>query len=160
MARSALFGLILLLSVGSRPAIAGESDCIGLAWPITGSLQRPYAPTGAYAGHWGIDIEADLGSAVRAAAAGQVSFAGVVAGNLTVTIDHGGGLRTSYSYLDERSVSAGTWLGSGAVVGHSGSPHNMPGLHFSVRVEGVYVDPVQWLGCHAYQPSRALRLVG
>ncbi len=160
MARSVLFVLILVLSVGSRPAVAGEVDCVGLAWPVTGSLLRPYAPIGTYAGHWGIDLAAEPRSAVRVAAAGRVSFAGVVAGNLTVTVDHGGGLRTSYSYLDERSVSAGTWLGSGAVVGHSGSPHDEPGLHFSVRVEGVYVDPLKWLGCHAYQPGRALRLVG
>lgn len=154
--------LCALLLLGLTPSLAGADNpqCVGLAWPVRGEVIAPYAPSGRYAGHWGIDIGAESGSVVRAAASGRVTFAGDVAGNRTVTIDHGGGLRTSYSYLDERSIGAGSWIEAGEQVGISGSPHSTPGLHFSVRVSGAYVDPLGWIGCQTYEPARALRLVG
>lgn len=160
MPRFVMFCALLLLALISAPAVAESPPCVGLRWPVAGDVIAPYAPQGRYAGHWGIDIAAGSGSMVGAAASGRVTFAGDVAGNRTVTIDHGGGLRTSYSYLDERSVRAGSWIEPGETVGRSGSPHASPGLHFSVRVSGAYVDPLAWLGCQTYEPARALRLVG
>ncbi len=160
MPRLVMFCAILLLTLVPSSAVAETLPCVGLKWPVAGEVIAAYAPSGRYAGHWGIDIGTESRSEVRAAASGRVTFAGDVAGNRTVTIDHGGGLRTSYSYLDERLVRAGSWIDSGQPVGKSGSPHATPGLHFSVRVSGTYVDPLAWLGCQAYQPARALRLVG
>lgn len=160
MPRFAIFCALVMVTLIPSPAIGESPPCVGLRWPLAGEVIAPYAPAGRYAGHWGIDIGSESRSVVRAAAAGRVSFAGEVVGNRTVTIDHGGSLRTSYSYLEERSVTAGSWIEQGAPVGMSGSPHASPGLHFSVRVSGAYVDPLDWLGCHTYEPARALRLVG
>ena len=160
MPRFVTFFALLLLALTPVAAVAENPQCVGLAWPVSGEVIAPYAPSGRYAGHWGIDIGTEPRSVVRAAASGRVTFAGDVAGNRTVTIDHGGGLRTSYSYLEERSVGAGSWIERGEPVGRSGSPHATSGLHFSVRVSGAYVDPLAWLGCQTYQPARALRLVG
>ena len=160
MPRFVMFCALLLLALIPSSAVADSPPCVGLARPVVGDVIAPYAPSGRYGGHWGIDIGTEFGSVVRAAASGRVTFAGDVAGNRTVTIDHGGGLRTSYSYLDERSVRAGSWTERGDPVGRSGSPHALPGLHFSVRVFGTYVDPIAWLGCQPYEPARALRLVG
>ena len=67
----------------------------------------PFAPVGRYEGHWGLDLAARYGSPVRAAGAGIVTFAGSVAGMRSVTIDHGGGLRSSVSYLSEILVETG-----------------------------------------------------
>ena len=65
---------------------------VGLACliaPVTGSQTAPFAPEGAYAGHWGVDFTAAEGSAVKAPLSGTVSFAGSVAGMQTVTIEQG-----------------------------------------------------------------------
>ncbi len=76
--------------------------------PVPGSVVAPFAPAGRYEGHWGIDLAARYGSPVRASGSGVVTFAGSVAGMRSVTIDHGGGLRSSVSYLSEILVEAGT----------------------------------------------------
>lgn len=156
-----LFFIVLSLSlllVAASPS-GGTANCVGIDWPVSGPVIGPFAPSGRYAGHWGIDIAATPGTAARAAAPGRVTFSGTVVDNLTVTIDHGGGLKTSYSYLDDRAVSAGTWVLAGATVGTTGTPHEIDALHFSVRVDGDYVDPGRWLVCQRYEPVRALRLV-
>lgn len=146
--------IVLLLA----PAPVAATSCPGLALPIEGEILRPYAPTGPYAGHWGIDIAATEGSAVGAADDGTVSFAGEVAGVKSVTVDHGGGLRTSYSYLSQIGVRRGQWVPEGATVGYSGLDHDLAAIHFSVRVGDVYQDPQRWLGCLSV-PHPALSLV-
>ena len=155
--------VLLMMIIGSL-AITGRSvssaePCVGLQWPVSGPVVAGFQPINRYEGHWGIDIEVGPGTVVRAAAPGQVTFAGVVVANQTVTLDHGGGLKTSYSYLSETSVVRGQWLRPGDVIGASGEAHGSDSVHLSVRINGTYVDPVGWFGCHTYQPRRALRLV-
>jgi len=58
---------------------------------------------------------------VVAVAAGIVTFAGSVAGRLSVTVHHGGGVRTSYSYLSAASVTLGEVVTAGTVLGSPGS---------------------------------------
>lgn len=115
--------------------------------PVPGELTAPFAPTGRYAGHWGLDLAAQPGSPVRAPAAGIVTFAGSVAGMQTVTIDHGQRMRSSVSYLESINVRAGDEVAAGALVGRSGPGHGEPQLHLSVRVDGNYVDPAPYLVC-------------
>jgi murein DD-endopeptidase MepM/ murein hydrolase activator NlpD len=64
--------------------------------PVTGSVVRPFGlPEGTYgAGHRGIDITTPAGTTVRASAGGVVAFAGIVAGDRYVSIDHPDGTRT------------------------------------------------------------------
>jgi len=156
MVRTALL-LILALS----PLTANGAVCVGLSAPVAGPVVTGFAPTGTYAGHWGIDYDAEPGQVVRAAAAGWVSFSGIVAGNRTVTVDHGGELKTSYSYLAEVWVRRGAAVSTGSVVGTSGTLHGQetPGLHFSTRIDGAYVDPSKLLGCPAFSIPAALHLV-
>jgi murein DD-endopeptidase MepM/ murein hydrolase activator NlpD len=73
---------------------------------------------------------------VAAAGAGTVTFAGQVGGELHVTVAHGGGLRTSYSFLATITVAVGDVVGVGAPVGTAGDS-----FHFGVRVGDRYVDP-------------------
>jgi len=152
-------------SVAVSGRIAAEAvdargfSCVGLDRPVSGAVIRVYGPVGRYSGHWGTDLAALPGTSVRAAAGGTVTFAGSVVDNLTVTIAHGGGLKTSYSYLSELAVAAGALVGRGGLVGRSGPSHGDDALHFSVRVDGVYVNPESMLGCRARGPDTALRLV-
>jgi murein DD-endopeptidase MepM/ murein hydrolase activator NlpD len=99
-----------------------------------------------------------VGTPVRAIAAGVVSFSGEVAGRASVTVDHGGGLRSSYSYLTTRSMTQGQRISSGTIVGTSGIDHGIPALHLSLRVGPLYVDPAK--ACGVLAPADALRLAG
>lgn len=129
-----------------------------LTAPVPGPVIAPYAPAGAYAGHWGVDLAAPAGSEVRAPLDGHVSFAGVVAGMSTVTVESGS-LKVSLSYLSVIQVSAGDNVERGERIGLSGLAHGTSALHLSTRVEGVYVDPLPFLRCRFRTISEALWLV-
>ncbi len=119
------------------------------AVPLYGELVRVYdAPPDPFApGHRGVDVSAPEGTPVRASATGVVSFAGSVAGNRTVTVDHGGGLLTSYSFLGTIAVARGTAVEPGEVVGTVGRGHSgssfPPHVHLSARRDGFYFDPLE-----------------
>jgi murein DD-endopeptidase MepM/ murein hydrolase activator NlpD len=120
-------------------------------WPVVGPVIRFFEPppTPYSAGHRGIDIAVPLGTPVHSGAAGSVTFAGWVAGSMFVTVDHGGGIKTSYSFLSGFSVSKGETVRAGQVIGFTGHGHpdvSTPHLHFSARVNGAYVDPLLLLG--------------
>ncbi len=127
--------------------------------PVPGPvvILRPYAPEGPFGGHWGVDLAAPVRSEVRSLGPGAVTFAGTVAGTTSVTVDHGGGLRTSYSYLSAVSTGLGP-VGAGALLGRSGRDHGLDALHLSVRVGDRYIDPVRLLTCRLGPPGDALRL--
>ena len=147
------FALLLvasgLLSTLLAPAAAFASG--DWTWPVTGPVIRAFDPpdTPFGSGHRGIDIAAPVGTPVRAAAAGTVTFAGAVGGRLFVTVDHGGGLESTYSFLDAVTVRRGEVVTQGQVVARSGTGHAgdvVPNLHVGVRLLDVYVDPLTYLG--------------
>jgi hypothetical protein len=90
---------------------------------------------------------AGLGAPVMAAAEGVVEFVGLVAGNLTVTVDHGNGWKTSYSYLGFVGVSKDQTVSRGEVIGVVGRLHgqDLYGVHFSLRRGDEYLDPTPHL---------------
>lgn len=133
--------------------------CIGLTSPVEAPITAPFAPTGPYSGHFGVDFAVPSGTPVTTAGEGYVVFAGWVVDNLAVTVDHGGGLITTYSYLRSIAVRKGALIEKGQILGWSGVAHGQPGLHFSVRVGGVYQDPALWLSCRTFDISAGLRLV-
>lgn len=98
--------------------------------------------------HSGIDIPAPLGTQIVAAYDGQVawSYRSNSAGNW-VGIDHGDGIFTVYMHMSKRLVNEGDWVTKGQVIGLVGSTGRSTGnhLHFSVRVNGTYVDPLEWV---------------
>lgn len=117
------------------------------AWPVSGPVIRGFEPpAGPYAaGHRGIDIASPSGSRVHAAAAGLVAFAGRIAGELHVSIDHPDGVRTSYAFLGSVLIERGTPIERGAILGTVGTGHPgvSPGhLHFGARYAGQYIDPM------------------
>lgn len=134
-----------------------SSSCFGLVLPSASLVVRPYEPVGMYAGHWGVDIAAEVGSDVRVIGPGVVRFSGTVVYNMTVSVDHGGGIVTTYSYLASRNVSKGDRVVAGAVVGESGTHDDEAAYHISLRLDGKYVDPYILLDCTS-SPSRGLYL--
>ena len=120
------------------------------AWPVTGPVIRgfdpPTSPFGA--GHRGIDIAVPVGTTILAPEAGTVSFAGRVGGELFVTLDHGGGLSSTYSWLSSAAVRKGDAVARGEPIGTTGAGHpgaEVPHLHFGVRLDGAYQDPLWYL---------------
>lgn len=126
----------------------------GWSWPL---LPAPppvaavfVAPAGPYApGHRGVDLRAGPGSLVLAAGTGTVAFAGRVAGRGVVSIDHPGGLRTTYEPVfalvsEGDPVSRGSPVGRLEVVGS----HCLPDLclHWGARRGETYLDPLGLLG--------------
>ncbi len=113
---------------------------------------RPPAHPGA-PGNRGLEYATRPGSAVRAAAAGIVTFAGRVGSGRHVTVAHADGVRTSYSFLRSVAVRTGQSVGSGGVLGTTGAS-----FHFGARIAEAYVDPAVLLGIGG--PARLVPLVG
>lgn len=149
--------VVLAVLLVSSPVASG--DCVGLAWPVDGPVLAGFAPEGRYAGHWGIDLGAPDGTTVRAAGAGVVSFSGEVVGTVAITVDHGGGLKTTVSSVAERLVGRGERVAAGTPLARSGLHEGRPSVHVSARIDGRYVDPGPLFGCAASEPAGAVRLV-
>ena len=124
-------------------------------WPVPASRvissdygYREVPIAGAGANHNGIDIAAPYGSSVLAAADGKVitSRLSTTAGNMII-IDHGGGVYSVYMHNSARLVSVGDRVTAGQTIAQVGSTGLSTGnhLHFGVSVNGVYVNPWNYL---------------
>src|SRR5699024_9114413 len=100
------------------------------------------------AGHRGVDLAADVGDPITAAADGVVAFAGVVAGTPVVSIDHADGLRPTYQPVTA-VVEAGAPVTGGEHLGDLGEGDHCgpdPCLHWGARTgPKSYVDPLALL---------------
>jgi murein DD-endopeptidase MepM/ murein hydrolase activator NlpD len=114
--------------------------------PVEGSVLKPFDPpaTPFGPGHRGVDLAARPGEPVRAALAGEVRFAGQVAGHGWITVDHGGGLDTTYGWIDPRVVGAGDRVDAGDVLGSLAADASH--LDWGARLGGDYIDPLSLLG--------------
>ena len=120
------------------------------SWPVSGPVIRGFDPpdTPFGAGHRGIDIAVAPGTPILAPESGTVSFAGRVGGELFVTIVHGGGLSSTYSWISVAAVRKGDVVSRGQTIGATGTGHpgaSVPHLHFGVKLDGEYVDPLELL---------------
>ena len=98
--------------------------------------------------HLGIDIDANSGDPVTAAAEGVVSFSGVRGGyGNVVEIDHGNGYKTLYAHNSANLVKAGDVVRAGQRIAKVGSTGRSTGshLHFEVKLDGRQVNPRQYL---------------
>ena len=133
----------------AEPATSGTSPL--WAAPLPGAaVSRPFdvLPHRYAAGHRGVDLAGAPGDPVLAAGDGVVAFAGMVAGRPVVSVDHAGGLRTTYEPVDP-SVGAGQVVARGSplgslVAGHTGCP-TAACLHWGLRHGEDYLDPLALL---------------
>lgn len=158
---AALLAVVLALPVAApavpappAPAVSalatkGSARAPGWGWPLAGSppVTRAFDPPAApwLPGHRGVDLAGTSGAAVLSAGAGVVAFAGMVAGRGVVSVDHAGGLRTTYEPVTPivhsgDSVTLGASLGA-LDPGHSGCPVAAC-LHWGLRRGLTYLDPL------------------
>ncbi len=97
--------------------------------------------------HLGIDLASTRRAEIKAANRGKVVFANYLGiyGN-TVILDHGQGIFSLYSHLSEIKASVDEIKEKGIVIGLSGTSGMAGGdhLHFSILVNGIFVNPVEW----------------
>ena len=98
--------------------------------------------------HSGTDFRAKVGTPIIASNDGVVVLVKdrFYSGG-TVIIDHGQGVYTCYYHMSAFSVTLGQKVNKGEELGLSGKSGRVTGphLHFSVRVGGVQVDPLQFV---------------
>ena len=98
--------------------------------------------------HPGVDLGADYGEVVRAAAAGTVASAGWDGGfGEKIDIDHGNGYHTWYAHLSRMDVQPGSFVHKGQAIGLVGSTgfSTGPHLHYQVMLNGSPIDPEPYL---------------
>jgi murein DD-endopeptidase MepM/ murein hydrolase activator NlpD len=121
---------------------------IALSPPLAATPEDRFGPRRARF-HSGVDYAARRGTPVAAAGAGEVTYAGALAGGWgrVVTIGHGADVRTMYAHLSAIRVRVGQRVEAGETIGLVGSSGNASGphLHFEVRVRGAAVDPLSAL---------------
>jgi hypothetical protein len=152
MRRFASFVLAVFVAsavlVAATAGIARAAERGGWVRPVPGPVVDGFvAPATEFGpGHRGADFAVQRGDPVAAAGDGVVAFAGAVGGVLHVVVAHHDGLRTTYSFLTDLGVHAGTSVTAGqvlaraAAVAPAGHPPGV--LHFGLRRGDTYLDPM------------------
>ena len=111
--------------------------------------------------HLGFDLSKTAAAPVVAANSGRVVFAGPLGiyGNCVV-IDHGYALQSIYAHLSSISVKVDDRVERRQEIGRSGATGLAGGdhLHFSMQIDGVQVNPLEWWDAHWIQDRIAARL--
>lgn len=110
-------------------------------WPSSGRVVRGFSSTV----HKGIDIGGSLGDSVRAAAPGQVVYAGsgIVGLGKLIIIKHNSRYLSAYGHNDRLLVSEGEKINAGQTIARKGSSGtDSVKLHFEIRKDGTPIDPL------------------
>lgn len=143
---------IQVLSSSSGGSAAGSSS--SFIWPVDGG--HVTCGINGYWGHTGMDIGANRGTVIRAAASGTVVKAvrQYYAYGIHVKISHGNGIYTLYAHMSQLAVSYGDYVQQGQIIGYVGQTGNAYGnhCHFEIIINGRFMDPSKYIG--TYYPGR------
>lgn len=171
-------GVLFAVALVAIPVPASAEDGVTpesqFIWPTSGRISQPYGCTG-FAWeprrgscahfHGGIDVAANRGTPIRAAAEGVIAHVGWDPwlprriASWVVIVNHGGGIQTMYAHMRDREVTGierGRRVRQGQIIGLMDSTGLSTGshLHFSVLRNGSFVDPREYL---SGQPVRGPR---
>ena len=135
---------LIVKGTKKRPLTVASGN---FATPTRGSISSRYGQRWGRM-HKGIDIAANVGTPIKAADGGTITYSGY-RGNYgkLVEIDHGNGYITRYGHCSELNVNNGDKVSKGqtiALVGNTGRTTG-PHLHFEVIKNGVHQNPSDYL---------------
>lgn len=128
------------------PEPTETTSTFGFVWPASGRITSWFGPTHPL----GIDVAMPNGTAVRAAAAGQVTFVGghaCCSYGYYVVIKHDETFTSRYAHFSRFNVTLGEWVEQGEVIGWSGTTgaSTGPHLHLEIRRKGEPQNPLLYL---------------
>ncbi len=136
---------LCLLQVGMLPA---HAEPLKLEPPVSGRALELFdsSATRYSAGHRGVDLAASPGDPLHSSADGTVYFAGMVAGRPTISVNHGGALRTTYTPAMAH-VATGQRVTQGQMIGTVGVDDHCQSacLHWALTDGVDYFDPLAQL---------------
>ena len=123
---------------------------LNLIRPISGIITSRFGARSSIrvSNHTGLDIGATIGTPIKAAASGTVTFAGYKGSyGYMVVISHSNEVETYYGHCSKLYVTAGQKVNQGDVIAAVGNTGNSTGphLHLEVRVNGVAYNPQNYL---------------
>jgi len=125
-------------------AAVAKKPATDFEWPVEGKIIQAFGTNEGGQRNDGINISADAGTPIHAAANGTVTYASNLKGygNL-VLIKHHNGYITAYAHAEKLLVSAGDRVDRGDVIGYAGRSGDVgsPQLHFEIRKGTTPVDP-------------------
>lgn len=120
-------------------------------WPVQGRISGRFGNQRVYngqkgSGHSGMDIAAPSGTAIKAPAAGVITFTGpdlYLTGG-TVLLDHGHGVSSNFLHMSRIDVKVGDRVNQGQVIGAVGATGRATGphLHWGMNWFDVRIDPL------------------
>ncbi|MEO3947143.1 M23 family metallopeptidase [Gorillibacterium sp. CAU 1737] len=113
-----------------------------LVLPVQGALTNEFSSSSPW-----VELTAPVGAGVSAIDAGLVIYTGNEGEQGTITLQHTGGLESTYIGLEGVPLKKGDWVKRGEVIGRmERDPSTGQGLlRFSIRKDSQYVDPVEWV---------------
>ncbi len=130
------------------PAQNANVTSAGFICPLPAGRYKVSSYYGDGRNHKGVDLCANRGVSIYAAASGTVSYSGWRNDyGYNIIIDHGNGLQTRYAHASALYVSKGTKVSQGDVIAAVGTTGNSTGnhLHFEVIVNGTRVNPAPYI---------------
>jgi len=121
--------------------------------PVTGAITsafgyRDHPLDGIYKFHYGVDVAASEGTAIRAFADGTVNtvLQGEINGNY-FKVQHADGIVSMYAHCQKILVKAGQRVKKGDVIAYVGQTGKVSGphLHFQLYKDGKIIDPTDYI---------------
>lgn len=138
-----------VVAVSTAANTSGSKVNIGitLAKPTSGTISSRFGSRWGST-HTGLDIAGPVGTTIKAAANGTVTFAGWNGSyGYMIKLSHGNGIETYYCHCSSLMVSEGQSVSVGEKIAEMGSTGNSTGshLHLEVRVNGVAQNPQNYV---------------
>ena len=143
-----------VITIGTAPVRIEATESAGVSsagfiCPLPKGRFRVSAYFGDGRGHKAIDLSADRGTAIFAAAGGTVIYSGYDGDyGYCVVLDHGNGIKTRYAHASALCVNVGQIVSQGDMIAAVGSTGQSTGnhLHFEVIINGNRVNPAPYIG--------------
>ena len=129
-----------VLNARSKKVLLGDFTS-GFNWPLKGKITGVYGSQRILNGvpkspHYGIDIAVPIGTPVYAPASGVISLADdLYYSGLTVILNHGLNVNSTFLHLSEIKVSIGDKVSRGQLIGFSGNTGRSTGPHLDWRID-------------------------